>query len=407
MAVRNYFRRPDTREEKRTGKYAHITIDSTGKCTVEIRFRREDGSTFRWKRVADRLPEALRLREEGYRMWEQDRGVARDEARAKRAEQTETLRSWSDRAMRELKSRMAPTTHDAYRMALDNHVLPALGDTPLAELRRGAIRSFIDSIQSVHIACQSRNALSRVLKRAVDLEVLDRNPMANFELQRKKPQSTDVRFLTKAEAAAIMEAAVGTEAFMVCLLGLRFGCRIAESLALLWEDVDIEAGIVTIREQTVCVKGNGRLRKGLKHDADPCEIPIDDDVLPILRRAKEQARAAGHLYVCCYRDGSPLSVKHVGTRQIRPVVLAAGIVVTDKKPLPTAHDFRRSWITWMAQGGERLETVSRLARHRDVSTTAKFYVGIDKSETRSAVKKAAFKMPQPSKLDEALEDEAA
>ena len=65
---------------------------------------------------------------------------------------------------------------------------------------------------------------------------------------------------------------------------LATGCRIGEALAVVWSQVDFEAGTVQITSTLVRVKGEGLLRKGTKSRAGERTLPLPASAVAMLRR---------------------------------------------------------------------------------------------------------------------------
>lgn len=55
------------------------------------------------------------------------------------------------------------------------------------------------------------------------------------------------RALDRDQTLKVLEASKGTRAYIPVLLALATGARRGEILALRWQDVDLEAGTITIR----------------------------------------------------------------------------------------------------------------------------------------------------------------
>ena len=65
---------------------------------------------------------------------------------------------------------------------------------------------------------------------------------------------------------------------------LATGVRIGEALAVVWSQVDFEAGTVQITSTLVRVKGEGLLRKGTKSRAGERTLPLPVSAVAMLRR---------------------------------------------------------------------------------------------------------------------------
>ena len=60
--------------------------------------------------------------------------------------------------------------------------------------------------------------------------------------------------------------------------------RIDEALAVVWSEVDLDAGTVKITSTLIRVKGEGLVRKGTKSRAGEPALPLPESAVALLRR---------------------------------------------------------------------------------------------------------------------------
>lgn len=162
-----------------------------------------------------------------------------------------TLEWWATRWLTgvELSDRR-PATVRSYRQVIRQHVIPALGSWPLADLRPGDVDRWIAGLKERGLK-PSTVALSRRILAAclTDAERDGKAPCNAARLSRapKVQGTTRRRTLTTAEARALLTIArEDTEAGLLVTLALATGARVGELLALDWDDVDLDAGTVNI-----------------------------------------------------------------------------------------------------------------------------------------------------------------
>ena len=112
-----------------------------------------------------------------------------------------------------------------------------------------------DSIAKVHVM---RTVLGAALTHAMREEFVSRNVARLVTLPpnrpaRQQPWSPD-------EALAFLRAACGDRLYPAFVLLLAYGLRRGEVLGLSWRDVDLEHGVVRIRQQLL--RAGGRLQLG-------------------------------------------------------------------------------------------------------------------------------------------------
>ena len=108
-----------------------------------------------------------------------------------------------------------------------------------------------------HVAV-SPSSLSRIhatlmsaLNSAVRRGLIDRNPAAMVELP--KPARRDLSVWSPTDLSRFLEAAGDDELYPLFLLLVLCGLRRGEAVGLRWRDVDLEQGILHVRQQLVVV----------------------------------------------------------------------------------------------------------------------------------------------------------
>ncbi|MBS1724648.1 MAG: tyrosine-type recombinase/integrase [Armatimonadetes bacterium] len=367
-----------------------------------VRLVRPDGSLFRRAGSAVSEAESREKRNAAYREFNNDLGVAKEEKKRTRREGANDLRGWTERVMPLIRHDCAPTTFEAYCHSLENHVLPALGLLPLEEVRSLVITEHLQKLSkelSPGVASQARSALSRVLQIAASDGRIPANPVSSVRIgarerklnriERAKSGETGKRWLSLSEGKHLLVKSKGTAAYMPILLGLRFGLRSGEALGLRWSDVDIAKGVMRIQQQAVCLKGVARQIVPPKSAAGVRDMPIPTDILEELTLCKANAEATGIEWVCVDAGGAPLHPKHV-SRIIKDAVTSAGFDGSDGNEVPTSHDFRSSYLSWLANhanngAGVKPHVLIALAGHTDINVAMTYYVKAGAEDLASAV----------------------
>ena len=385
-------------------KQANVTRNErTGRFDYRVRLVRPDGSLFVRAGSAKSEIEARRKRDLAYAEFNRDLGYGKESSKATDAEPTVNLENFMAKAFRRLGSDYAPTTVEAYRHAMENHVIPSLGTTPLTEIRAGKIQDLLDDIterKGVGVASQVRSALVAVMQQAVlPYDVLASNPAkaatigkrARAESAREKRVIGEQgkRILALSEGNKILEALRNSAIYWPVMLGLKFGLRSGEALGLVWRKVDIESATIHIDQQAQYVKGTPRYVTNPKSAPSIRTLPIPATILGEFRTAKVEAEREGQEWVCLDNDREPWHPKHI-TRDIKNAMIQAGFDGSDGLDVPTSHDFRSSYLTWMANeanggSGVKPHVLMALAGHSNIATTMKYYVRASDADLRAAV----------------------
>ena len=84
------------------------------------------------------------------------------------------------------------STREIYSVNLDNHVLPIFGSMPINEIKRKDLKSFFDKKYAEGLDLKTikviRVPINGTLSYAVELELIESNPMRDLELKYKKKE---------------------------------------------------------------------------------------------------------------------------------------------------------------------------------------------------------------------------
>ena len=200
------------------------------------------------------------------------------------------------------RSHRAAGTIERYQAALDQHILPGIGDLAVREITPGSVTRFLRSLTGNRKMV--RTVLSHVMKHAV-LEgaapfnpVLHAAPLSEIESSRDKPKP---RALKPHELAAVRDAVRAWEASSgrtrsiplrdIITLQLASGLRISELLALSWSAVDFETSLLRV-DATLTMPRGGIQRTVTKTVAGERLIRLPMVAMQTLRRRREDPRFA-------------------------------------------------------------------------------------------------------------------
>lgn len=286
------------------------------------------------------------------------------------------------------KHAVRPTTYAKYELTTRLYLRPGLGHHRLDRLSVQAVQSFFnarllagDSVAKVHIM---RTVLSAALTRAMREDLLQRNvaqltslPPAYFE--RHQPWSAE-------EARRFLEAARTDPLYPAFVLLLVYGLRRGEVLGLSWRDIDLENGVIRIRQQLVRV--GGRLRLGsVKTAAGRRELPligiaidalIEHAQMRILGSRPDKWTARELVFTT--RNGRPVEPRNLARSfdrirngaRLRPIRL---------------HDLRHTTATLLKILGVPPRDTMEILGHARIAVTMEIYTSADATSRRDAIDK--------------------
>lgn len=295
------------------------------------------------------------------------------------------------------KPNVAPKTFERYEGIVRNHLVPALGSVPLAKLQPLHIQEYYSrALQSGRrdrrpgnlsptTVLHHHRLLREALGQAVRWQVIPRNPADAVEPPR--PAAKELRVLTAEQVDRLLEVAKGTPLSMAILLAVATGMRRGEILALRWQDVDLEAGTISVRRALEQTRAGLRFKEP-KTAGSRRVVVLPTFAVEVLRRHRvvqaEQRLRAGpawedHDLVVTTPTGRPL-VNNL-RRDFRTLLARAGL------PPVRFHDLRHSHATWLLAQGVHPKIVSERLGHSQVGITLNIYSHVLPAMQREAAEK--------------------
>lgn len=308
---------------------------------------------------------------------------------------TTTLTAWAERWADTGRGGRRQTTWATYTVLMRTVVLPTLGHHRLRDLRPSHVAAWLTVLDADGGPSRStqRQALT-ILRACLDDAVRDRllatNPAA--DVTRPTLPRTEAHSYTPAQVAALRAAADGHRLAPLLGVMLGTGLRRGEALALRWEHVDVDAGVLHVRG-TLVRTASGLTVNPPKTAHGWRTVPLSAPVLAALKQQRVN-QAADHLaagvswiatgYVFTTEAGTPLDPRNVGRWF---TTLARGADVGG-----SLHTLRHTALSAMADGGVPLVVVSRVAGHESIATTVDLYGHVADDSMRAAVTGAAERL---------------
>ncbi|MGH2371444.1 MAG: tyrosine-type recombinase/integrase, partial [Chloroflexota bacterium] len=156
------------------------------------------------------------------------------------------LARWLDDAIR---PKVRPSTYQSYERLIRLYIVPELGKQPLAKLSPQQVQALLNKRAASGLAPRTvqyaHAVLRHALNRAVKWGLVARNVATLVDPPRG--QRPKVAPLTAEQARALLAAAAGHRLGHLVTVVLATGLRMGEALALRWDDLDLDAGTLTVR----------------------------------------------------------------------------------------------------------------------------------------------------------------
>jgi integrase len=289
--------------------------------------------------------------------------------------------------------RVSPRTLQAYQHQVKAHLIPRIGRVRLDRLTPAVLQKlYADLLVDGHrkrvggISGATTQNIHNLLRSALGVAVkqgrLARNPCDAAEPPRREKR--EMSTLSAEEVARLLDAARGKWIYTPILIAICTGMRRGEVLALRWQDVDLERGLIRVSrslEQTT-----GRLRFKETKTGKSRAVAIPQILIDELRRHKgrqaEQRLAVGpvwenHDLVIAQDDGTPLSPDGLGIAFRR-------LITRVNVPRVRLHDLRHSAATLLLERGVNVKVIAEMLGHSSPNLTLSTYAHCVETMQRAA-----------------------
>lgn len=318
----------------------------------------------------------------------------------------------------ETRSDLRGMTKKCYRDLFTAHISPVIGNEPVGRVKPSEIqRAYQDAVAEDGVTPSTVQKIHSVVYQVFELAVIDELVRTNPALNAYKYFSKTNDVISKPREALTVEQQERFIDFVysshiyqrlgnlfTVLLGT--GLRIGEALALTWEDIDFDTGIINVYKTMAYKAGeDGRYNYRLgppKTSAGVREIPMLDEVKSALLREKLGQtpkkkfvvegysgfvflNSAGQVYTNSFLYDSIQGIVETYNRE---ELMNAN---RDKRPpvyLPkiSAHIFRHTFCTRMCEQDVNLKVLQDIMGHRNIRTTMEVYAKATREKKQDVIK---------------------
>ena len=308
-----------------------------------------------------------------------------------------TVKEWMEIWQNEYLEDVKQSTADRYKSCIRIHIIPALGDTRLLDLRASTIQKFLNQCKKVDGLSEKsvkniRLVLHKALEQAIEDDQLKKNPCDRAKVPSYDDPPTEMRPLKDNEVPLFLKAIKGSAYEGIFYVALFTGMRESELIGLSWDCIDFERGTIHLYRQLKRTreKGGEYVFTSLKNK-QARTFGVAPNVLDVLRKIKvkqaEWKLKAGTSWnnkdnlVFTDSLGSHIAT-HTVWRQFKKKAEEIGI------PEMRFHDLRHGYATLALQNGVDVKTVSNNLGHATTAFTMDRYGHV----TETMMKDSADKM---------------
>ena len=296
------------------------------------------------------------------------------------------------------KNTIKPNSQQSMEGIVRLHILPVFGDYRLDKLTTPIIQQQVnkwaDKANKGEKGAYANysflnNINRRILQYGVTMQVIQHNPARDVIIPRKQQNKEHkVKFFSNQELKQFLEYLDNLDLssyenlfdYVLYKTLLATGCRIGETLALEWSDIDLKKGIISISktlnryQETNTPKSKAGLR----------EIDIDKDTVSLLKQYKKRqqvqswqlGRSEGIVF-------TPFTTKYAYACLLRKRL--QGHFKNAGVPDISFHGFRHTHATIMLYAGIESKDLQYRLGHSNISMTLNTYVHATKEGAKKAV----------------------
>ena len=248
------------------------------------------------------------------------------------------------------------------------------------------------------LAPRTRRHIHRVLhtalSRAVEQQVIVRNPAQALRKRLPKVERREMMTLSHDQSAQLLEAIKHTRIYWPVLIVLSTGMRRGEVFALRWKNVDLERGSLRIMESLEQTKAGIRFKAPKTDRTRVVTLPaFATEQLRLLKRKQAEellqlgTRQTGDTLVCARADGFPLQPQSL-THQFKRLISRI-----KNFPQVRFHDLRHTHATQLLLAGVHPKVAQERLGHATITTTLDLYSHVTETMQGDAAERldAAFR----------------
>ena len=276
------------------------------------------------------------------------------------------------------------STYSAYSLLVNNHLIPAFEG--VYDVTEDMVQSFVFTKLEQGLSQKSIKDILIVLKMILRFAV-KQGFMQHREIDVKFPterERQELEVLSRSSQKQIMEYVQSHFTFMnlgiyICLCA---GLRIGEVCALVWNDIDVESGVINVSKtiQRIYVIEGGEKHTEVIIDTPKSknsirEIPIARDLLKMIKPLKKVVNGSFYVLTNSAQPTEPRTYRNYYKRLMKELDM----------PKLKFHGLRHSFATRCIESHCDYKTVSVLLGHSNISTTLNLYVHPNMEQKKKCV----------------------
>lgn len=311
-----------------------------------------------------------------------------------------SLDEWFDIWLYNCKKHCRDTTKRTYIIQY-NRLREDLGWRKLNSLNLVVLQDAFNKLSSDKSRSDCRAILIDMLNRAMESELLNKNPALGVKTILDNKEKEEKRILSEEEAVLLLEAAKMGMYYPILVVALNTGMRMGELLGLTWDCVDFEDKIIKVEKTLTYLPGDGSHAlyefHAPKTKAGKRNIPMTKDVYEVLLIQQDrkntistrfEPRAGFEGLVFTSKTNQPINAANM-----KDTINYIVDRINRERPEQyfehlTPHGLRHTFATNCIEKGMRPKTLQRILGHNSLQMTMDLYCHVREDTIRDEM--AAF-----------------
>jgi len=291
-----------------------------------------------------------------------------------------TVNVFIDKWFELVKPRLRTSTQTVHEVMIRLHIKPAIGYIRLSQLTPVTLQHLYADKLKEGLSNRSvkyiHSIIHQMLAQALKWGLVTRN--VSDAVDAPVPARKPIEPLTQPQVQSLLEVLKDDRLYCYYLVLLGCGLRRGEALALTWDCVDLDNGLVFVKKSLNAVKGKGLVVSEPKSSSAIRIVAMPEFVKDALSNKEKVVESS---YVFCTSKGTPFSPRNIN-RHFKKVLQKANLPQTIR-----LHDLRHTFVSYMLFQDVPVKDVQVIAGHADFSTTKEIYGHLMPGAQKEAAKK--------------------
>jgi len=305
------------------------------------------------------------------------------------SEKQPTVEQWLRTWLELVKPGLRSNIYEHYVYVVGHYIVPHIGRVKLKELTKGHVQAALNTLREGGLSAGTvrlaRTRLRSALEEAIEAHKITENVAKKTKVAPDDDDDSEMHILTIGQVRTFLTAITDHRLYALFYLALATGMRQAEMIGLRWSDIKFDERTIRVASQ-VHRRHKGIVRSRPKTPASRRTLPIDDELLAVLKSHQQNQNEEKRLLGTAWHEHTMVFASEVGTplfasalhRQFKSLLRAARL------PDIRFHDLRHTAASLMLAAGVPLPDVSEMLGHANAGITAKLYLhGSDDGKKRA------------------------